>query len=115
MEITRIGYQKALNSYLPRKYAFVERVDITRGPGIKMGMFICDLHLTTKEGFYKRMKDECKEKYKVNDVIGFWPFIQCFGKNYDIIGFEKDVQMIYTELTGFKSISRDITIKFELR
>jgi len=50
MEITRTGYQKALNSYLPRKYPFVERVDITKGPGIKMGMFICDLHLTTKEG-----------------------------------------------------------------
>ena len=57
MEITRIGYQKALNSFLPKKYPFVERVEITRGPGIKMGMFICDLHLTTKEGFYKRMKD----------------------------------------------------------
>jgi FKBP-type peptidyl-prolyl cis-trans isomerase len=52
MEITRIGYQKALNSYLPRKYTFVERVEITRGPGIKMGMFICNLNVITKEGFY---------------------------------------------------------------
>ena len=115
MEITRTGYQKALNSYLPRKYPFVERVDITKGPGIKMGMFICNLNVTTKEGFYKRIKGECKERFKEGDVISFWPFIQCFGKNYDIIGFEKDIQIIYTELTGLKSIARDITIKFELR
>ena len=52
MEITRIGYQKALNAFLPRKYTFVERVEITRGPGIKMGMFICNLNIITKEGFY---------------------------------------------------------------
>jgi hypothetical protein len=115
MEITRIGYQKALNSYLPRKYPFVERVDITKGPGIKMGMFICGLNITTKEGFYNRIKDECGEKFKVGDIIGFWPFIQCFGKHYNVIEFEKDIQMIYTELSGYKSIGRDITLKFELR
>ena len=45
MEITRIGYQKALNAFLPRKYTFVERVEITRGPGIKMGIFICNLNI----------------------------------------------------------------------
>ena len=115
MEITRTGYEKTLNTFLPRKYSFVERVEITRGPGIKMGMFICGLHIITKEGFYNKIKGECKYKFNIGDTIGFWPFIQCYGKSYDIIGFEKDVQMVYTELTGYKSISRDITVKFELR
>jgi hypothetical protein len=115
MEITRIGYQKALNAFLPRKYTFVERVEITRGPGIKMGMFICNLKVITKEGFYFKIKGECKDRFNIGDTIGFWPFIQCYGKNYDIIGLEKDVQKIYTELTGYKSIARDITLKFELR
>ena len=115
MEITRIGYQKALNAFLPRKYTFVERVEIIRGPGIKMGIFICNLNIITKEGFYFKIKGECKDRFNIGDTIGFWQFIQCYGKNYDIIGLEKDVQMVYTELTGYKSISRDITVKFELR
>lgn len=114
MEITRAIYQKTLNTFLPKKYKFVERIEISRGPGIKMGIFICDILIITTEGFYKNIKDDCKEKFKIGDKIGFWPYIQCFGKKYDIIGLEKDVQMIYTELSGLKSIARDITIKFEL-
>ncbi len=115
MEITRVGYQKALNSFLPRKYKFIERVEIKRGPGIRMGLFICEILIITNDGFHKNVKDECKDRINIGDVIGFWPFIQCLGKRYDLIGLEKDIQMIYTELTGLKSVSRDITLKFEIK
>lgn len=115
MEITRVGYQKALNSFLPRKYKFIERVEIKRGPGIRMGLFICEILIITNDGFHKNVKDECKDRINIGDVISFWPFIQCLGKRYDLIGLEKDIQMIYTELTGLKSVSRDITLKFEIK
>ena len=123
MEITRIGYQKALNAFLPRKYTFVERVEITRGPGIKMGMFICNLNIITKEGFYFKIKGECKDRFNIGDTIGFWPFIQCYGKNYDIIGLDYSHQngplslsvgaIIESVVNSTGNVSKQVLIKPE--
>lgn len=114
MEISRNTFEKTLNTFIPNKYKFVERVKINKGPYVQYGLFVLDLTVITKDNFIKRIKPECQEKITKGEVIAFWTIIKCFGKFYDIIGFEKDIQMIYKELSGNTSFSRDITIKMEV-
>ncbi len=114
MEITRATFEKTLSNFLPHKYKFVERVEITRGPYVKYGMFVLSITIISKDGLIKKMKPECWDNFKEGDVISFWTIIKCFGKFYDIIGLEKDIQNIYTELSGNTSYSRDIEVKIKL-
>lgn len=114
MEITRNTFEKTLSNFLPVKYGFIERVEITRGPYVKYGMFVLSITIITKDDFIKKIKIECRDKFTVGDIISFWTVIKCFGKFYDIIGLEKDIQKIYTELSGNTSYSRDIDVKIKL-
>lgn len=114
MEISKTTFQRTLSNFLPHKYKFIERVEINRGPYVKYGMFVLEMTLITKDGFIKKMKPECYEKFEHGDIISFWSIIKCFGKFYDIIGLEKDVQDIYTQLSGSTSFSRDITVKLQI-
>lgn len=114
MEITRNTFEKTLSNFLPHKYKFIERVEINKGPYVKYGMFVLSVTLITTDNFIRKMKPECKEKFQEGDIISFWTVIKCFGKFYDIIGLEKDIQKIYTELSGITSYSRDIDVKIKL-
>lgn len=114
MEISKTTFQKTLNNFLPNEYKFVERVEINRGPYVKYGMFVLDITIITKDNFIKKTKPECIGKFQSGDIVGFWAIIKCFGKFYDIIGLEKDIQNIYSQLSGHTSYSRDITVKMQV-
>lgn len=114
MEISKTTFQKTLSNFLPHKYKFVERVEIDRGPYVKYGMFVLELTIITKDDFIKKMKPECKENIQVGDVVGFWTIIKCFGKFYNTIGLERDIESVYSQLSGDTSYSRDITVKMKI-
>jgi hypothetical protein len=114
MESTAAIFEKTLSNFLPHKYKFIERIEINKGPTVKYSMFILDITIITKDGLIKKLKPECKDKIKSGEVLGFWLFIKCFGKFYDVIGLEKDIQMVYTELSGRTSNVRDISVKFKI-
>lgn len=114
MEITRATFEKTLSNFLSHKYNFVERVEITRGPYIKYGMFVLSITIISVDGLIKKIRPECVEKFEEGDEISFWTIIKCFGKFYDMIGLEKDIQKIYSELSGGTSYSRDIEVKIKL-
>jgi hypothetical protein len=106
------GYDKLINYVIPRKFKFVERVDIIGKPYVKYGTLYASFLVHTKNGVFNKMKDECKKNNSPGYRTTFWGYIICIGKDYNLIEMEKEFQTLYNTLNENDTVSRVIKTEF---
>ena len=106
------GYQKLLSFVIPRKFKFVDEIQVFGNPYVKYGTLHASFLVTTKKGLFNKMKDECKMGREPGDRATFWGFVICLDKNYDLIGLEKETQELFNSLSDVKTVSRVIKTEF---
>lgn len=106
------GYEKLLNYVIPRKFKFVERVDVIGKPYIKYGTLYASFLVHTKKGTFKKMKDDCKKDKSPGFRTTFWGYVLCLGKDYNLIEMEREFQEIFNKLNDRETVSRVIKSEF---
>jgi len=106
------GYQKLLSFVIPRKFKFVDKIEVLKKPYVKHGTLYVSFLITTKKGLFDKMKSECKTEKQPGDNLTFWGFVICLGKDYDLIGLEKETQELFNSLSNIKTVSRVIKTQF---
>lgn len=106
------GYQKLLSFVIPRKFKFVDKIQVLGNPYVKYGTLHASFLVTTKKGMFNKMKNECKTGKESGNKVTFWGFVICLGKDYDLIGLEKETQELFNSLSDVKTVSRVIKTEF---
>lgn len=106
------GYKKVLNYSIPRKFKFVKEIEVVGKPYVKYGTLYASFIIHTSKGVYDKMKPECKKENKPGFRTSFWGFVICLGRQYDVLGVEKETQEIFNSLNDRETISRVIKTEF---
>jgi hypothetical protein len=112
MVFTIQGYEKLINYVIPRKFKFVDKVEIIGKPYVKYGTLHASFLIYTKTGMFNKMKDDCKKDKSPGFRTTFWGYILCLGKNYNLIEMEKEFQILFNTLNERPTVSRVIKSEF---
>lgn len=99
MEFQIEKYQSYLNEFIPRKYNFIESVEVV-SLKLRFGLLQGQYIITTKDGTMRDMTTQCKEKVKKGDRLSFWTMAICFKKKFSLTQVEKDLELIFWEILG---------------